>query len=152
MTPFSDPAVDAKFDSYFEPIRTALLNLRELIFDTARSSELVGPLTETLKWGQPSYLTAQTKSGTTIRIDALDTAPAGYAVFCHCQTTLIATIQAKFGALFRYEGQRAIYFTVSEPVPETELRECILLPREQTHHPGERIRDQSTPETTVCPM
>ena len=39
MTLFSDPAVAAKFDSYPEPIRTALSDLRELIFDTARSSK-----------------------------------------------------------------------------------------------------------------
>jgi len=103
-----------------------------------------------LKWDQPSYPTAQTKSGTTIRIDVLETAPADYALFCHCQSTLIATIRAKFGTLFRYETQRAIHFSASEPVPEKELRECILLAltyhasKRTTHRPiGERIRDQS---------
>ena len=103
-----------------------------------------------MKWDQPSYPTAQTKSGTTIRIDVLETAPADYALFCHCQSTLIATIRAKFGTLFRYETQRAIHFSASEPVPETDLRECILLAltshaskRTPPRPIGERIRNPS---------
>ena len=103
-----------------------------------------------MKWDQPSYPTAQTKSGTTIRIDALESESAGYAFFCHCQTTLIATIRAQFGTRFRYEGQRAIHFIASEPVPETDLRECILLAltshaskRTPPRPIGERIRNPS---------
>src|SRR6266702_3123193 len=66
---FSDPAVDAVFNAYPKPIKARLLALRRLIFDTAKTTKGVGALLETLKWGQPSYLTAETKSGSTIRID-----------------------------------------------------------------------------------
>ena len=66
----ANPAVEAAFGTYPEPVRTRLRALRRLIFDTASATKGVGALEETLKWGQPSYLTPQTKSGSTIRIDA----------------------------------------------------------------------------------
>jgi hypothetical protein len=45
--------------------RSRLLRLRALIFDTATRLPEVGELEETLKWGEPSYLT-KNKSGTTL--------------------------------------------------------------------------------------
>ena len=60
--------VASVFNSYPQKIRTKLLILRQLILDTAASIEVVGEIEETLKWGEPSYLTPKTKSGSTIRI------------------------------------------------------------------------------------
>ena len=82
---------------------------------------------ETLKWGQPSYLTTETKSGSTIRLDAIRAMPGSYALYFHCQTTLVETFKDKFGATFRYEGNRALIFSAADKIPETELRECIAL-------------------------
>ena len=62
---FADPAVDAVFRAYPAPLKTRLLALRRLIFDTAKTTKGVGALQQTLKWGQPSYLTTETKSGST---------------------------------------------------------------------------------------
>jgi hypothetical protein len=72
---FADPAVEAAFDAYPKPLKPKLLALRRLILDTARTTSGVGALEETLKWGQPSYLTPETKSGSTIRIDAIKSGP-----------------------------------------------------------------------------
>ena len=47
--------VEAVFRAYPKPVKAKLLALRRLIFDTARATEGVGALEETLKWGQPSY-------------------------------------------------------------------------------------------------
>jgi hypothetical protein len=44
------------------------MQLRMHILDAASETEGVGELEETLKWGQPSYLTKKPKSGRTIRI------------------------------------------------------------------------------------
>ena len=71
MRRFSDSDVASVFKAYPPRIRAKLMALRELVFDTARRTGGVGPLTETLKWGQPSYLTEATGSGTTVRIDRL---------------------------------------------------------------------------------
>ncbi len=61
--------VAAVFRSYHSGVAAKLLALRRLILDVASSTEGVGPVEETLRWGQPSYLTAQSGSGSTIRID-----------------------------------------------------------------------------------
>src|SRR5258708_4740402 len=87
----SDPAVDAVFDAYPKPLKAKLLALRRLILNTAAVTKGVGELQETLKWGQPSYLTATTKGGSTIRIDRVKASAHQYALYFHCQTDLAAT-------------------------------------------------------------
>jgi hypothetical protein len=91
---FPDPAVDAVFDAYPAPLKPKLLALRRLIFDTAKATTGVGALHETLKWGQPSYLTPESKSGSTIRIDQVKSAANQYAIYFHCQTDLVETFRA----------------------------------------------------------
>src|SRR5258708_18903379 len=90
---FRDAVVDTVFSAYPKPIRAKLLALRRLIFDTAKVTKGVGALEETLKWGQPSYLTPETKSGSTIRIDRVKSEADGYAVYFHCQTPLHETFR-----------------------------------------------------------
>ncbi len=60
--------VSRAFDAFPPPVRRRLLDVRKLIFATAKAHDEVGPLTETLKWGEPAYLTEETGSGTTIRL------------------------------------------------------------------------------------
>ena len=71
MKPFQSSAVEQVFRGYPNELRAKLMRLRQLIFEAAAGLEGVGPLDETLKWGQPSYLTSQSKSGTTIRVDQI---------------------------------------------------------------------------------
>ncbi len=59
--------VAAAFSVFPDRVRARLLEVRDLIFETAASAGGVGPLTETLKWGEPAYLTEATGSGSTIR-------------------------------------------------------------------------------------
>ena len=51
-----------------------LMTLRALIFDVAAKTDGVGALDETLKWGEPAYLT-RSKSGSTIRLGWKASAP-----------------------------------------------------------------------------
>jgi Domain of unknown function (DU1801) len=123
---FSDPAVEAAFDAFPKPLKARLLALRRLIFDTARTVEGVGPLLETLKWGQPSYLTPQTKSGSTIRIDRIKSANQ-YAIYFHCQTNLVETFRELYPAELSYGGNRSIILNADDEVPEPALRHCVAL-------------------------
>jgi hypothetical protein len=122
---FANPAVKAVFDAYPEPARGRLMALRRLILETAAATEGVGPLEETLKWGQPSYLTPRSKSGSTIRIDRLKS--GGYGLFFNCQTSLIETFRAHYPDDFRFTGNRGIEFGDDEAVPEAALRHCVAL-------------------------
>src|SRR5262249_18997440 len=94
-----DPAVAAAFSSYPKGVRARLLALRKLILDTARATEGVGPVEETLKWGQVSYLTSESRSGSTIRIDQVKSEPGRYALYFHCQTNLVETFRELYPEL-----------------------------------------------------
>jgi hypothetical protein len=130
-----DPAVEAVFDAYPRPVRAKLLALRRLIFDIANTMDGVGALQETLKWGQPSYLTPETKSGSTIRIDQVKPDADQVAVYFHCQTNLVETFRELYPQL-AYSGNRAILLDASAKLPEAELRHCVGLAL--TYHLGKR--------------
>ena len=81
--------VAAVFNSYPKKIQSKLMFLRQLIFDTAASSEEIGEIEETLKWGEPSYLTSKSKSGSTIRIAWKESKKEQYSIFFKCTANLV---------------------------------------------------------------
>lgn len=133
----SDPRVAAIFSSYPKGVRTKLLALRRLILETARATDGVGQLEETLKWGQVSYLTSESKSGSTIRIDRVKSEPDRYALYFHCQTRLVETFRQLYPEL-AYGGNRCILLDASEEIPKDALRHCVALAL--TYHASKRRR------------
>eukprot|EP00439_Symbiodinium_sp_Y106_P089211 s1_g1747.t1 len=123
--PFETDSVAAVFEGYQGKARQKLLALRTLIFRTAAKTPGVGELQETLKWGQPSYLTPETKSGSTIRIDAIKDDPHHVAVYFHCQTNLVSTFRDMYGDRLSFEGNRALILDTRKKLPEKELRHCL---------------------------
>jgi hypothetical protein len=119
--------VAAVFRSYPRGVAAKLRALRRLILEVAAVTEGVGEVQESLRWGQPSYLTARPRSGSTIRIDRVKSRPGRYAMYFHCQTTLVDTFRRHYPSTFRYEGNRAIVFDESDEVPVGALRRCIAL-------------------------
>lgn len=79
--------VETVLKTYPVAASARLVALRQLIFDTASKIEGVGELEETLKWGEPAYLTTQTQSGSTIRIDWKQSTPDQYSMYFNCQTS-----------------------------------------------------------------
>jgi hypothetical protein len=132
MKPFSDPVVEAHFRNYPALVRKKLLAIRELIFDVAARTEGVGELLETLKWGEPAYVTEHSKSGSTVRVDWKSKTPGKYAVYFNCNTGLVDTFKTMFPEDFKYEGRRAIIFEVDERIPKDALAVCIAA--SLTHH------------------
>jgi len=119
--------IEAIFAGYPLALRKKLRALRRLILDTARKTDGVGPLQETLKWGQPSYLPAQSGSGTTVRIDGVKGEPDRYAMFFHCQTNLVTTFRDIYPNELTYQGNRSILFNLDETIDEAALRHSIAL-------------------------
>lgn len=99
--------------------------LRRLIFETAATTEGVGELEETLKWGEPSYLTPQTKSGSTVRINWKESLGDRYAIYFKCTTPLVSTFKEMYPTEFNYEKNRAILLNVNDDVPIEKLKNCI---------------------------
>ena len=136
MEAFQDAAVKAVFDAYPHPLKDRLIRLRQLIFNTAAETDAVVRLEETLKWGQPSYLTSETKSGTTIRIDQYKKTPGRYGMFVHCQTSLLSTYRELFPGILKFDGNRGIVFDLEDEVPQDAVRTCIA--RALTYHLNKR--------------
>ncbi len=125
--PFGDALVASAFAAIEAPARGRLLALRRLIFEVAAATPEVGAIKETLKWGQPAYLTPETGSGSTIRLGIPKSPHHGYALFVHCSTSLTQQFEAHYPGLFDYEGTRALLFRVEKEIPENALRHCIGL-------------------------
>ena len=101
--------------------------LRGLIYSVADTNDDIGAIIETLKWGQPAYLPKRAGRGTTIRIDALKNSVDRYAMYFHCQTSLVVDFRERYGDLFAYETNRALLFSTGRKPPEKALRHCIAL-------------------------
>lgn len=137
--PFEDPDVAAIFGAYPSEMQTQLLALRQLIFETAAETAGVGEIEETLKWGQPSYLTPHTKSGTTIRIDQDKSRSGQYAIYVHCQTNLVDTFKRLYPDTFTFSGKRGLIFKVDQSLPVKEVKHCIQLAL--TYHRHKALKD-----------
>lgn len=119
------PDVEAAFARFEPETREALLAVRSLVFEAADDVD-AGPLTETLKWGEPAYLTEATKSGTTIRLGTPKGMEDRCALFVHCQTSLVAEFREVIDdPAIGFEGNRAVIFPTTRPLPEDALRHCI---------------------------
>jgi hypothetical protein len=109
-----------------------LRRLRALVLNTAKDFEGVGHVSEELRWNQFSFLTLQSGSGSTIRIDGMRKDTSKAAIYFHCQSGLVEQFKEHYGNLLKFDGKRAIILDVQMDFPEAAIRHCILLAL--THH------------------
>lgn len=123
MTPDQSEEVAEAFAALPAEHRDGLLKLRALILDVA---DEVGaaPVQEALRWGQPSYLSARPRECTTIRLGA-SSDRRHFALYFHCQSTVLPVFRSMFPSEFRYDGNRGILFRPGENLHEDKLRLCI---------------------------
>lgn len=114
--------VDRVFANYPEAVRDKMQFLRALVIETAEETAGVSELEETLKWGEPAFVT---KIGSTLRMDWKAKAPNQYAMYFQCTSRLVETFKIVFDDKFQYEGNRAIVFRLRMAIPVMELKECI---------------------------
>ena len=120
----SDPRVVDVFKDYPKEVASQMEALRKLVLASASEIETLDELEETLKWGEPSYLT---KHGSTVRMDWKSKSPNQYAVYFKCTSKLVPTFKAIYKDTFSFETNRAIVFKLNEPIPKQELKHCIKL-------------------------
>lgn len=118
--------VSRAFEAFPPPVRRRLIEVRKLVFATAKAHDEVGSLTETLKWGEPAYLTEQTGSGSTIRLGRVKDSEHA-AILFNCKTTLIDTFRERFPNQFEYRQTRALLLNVAGALPKQELTVCLSL-------------------------
>jgi len=121
--PIINPKVAEFFNAVPEPARQRLLDLRRLVMAVGDRVDPLG-VNESLKWGEPSYSTV---SGSPVRLGWKRQDPERFALYFHCQTTLVSTFRELYPEAFTFEGNRAIVFQKNDPIPEVELQTCIEL-------------------------
>jgi len=114
------PDVKAAFDAMPSPSRLGALELRNLILDVAEKTVDCPTPHECLRWGQPSYVTP---TGTPLRIGIPPS--GGFALYAHCQTTLIRNFAEIHGADFKIEGNRGVHFKTVADIRPNQLCHII---------------------------
>lgn len=118
----TNPQVEEVFANYPDFVRDKMQQLRDLVRTTAKETEGIDHLEETLKWGEPSFVT---KHGSTLRMDWKEKTSDQYALYFQCTTRLVETFRLIFNHKFQYEGKRAIVFELNQEIPVEELKYCI---------------------------
>ncbi len=112
------------FENYPIKLQCKLLELRELIIKTASGCKDINKFEETLKWGEPSYVS---NIGSTIRLGKVKASENKYALYFHCKTKLVDTFRELYSDIFTFDGNRAIIFNESDRISIKELEHCILM-------------------------
>ena len=132
---FDNRDVEAVYAGFPAEVRQKLLDLRELAFETERDTPGAGPITEALKWGQPSFVTTG-RHGSTFRLGAIADGPASHALYFLCQTTLVGTFRELYGGVLEFEDNRAILFMKNRDYPREAIAHCMALA--MTYRLGQR--------------
>jgi hypothetical protein len=125
-----------RLDEYPATVKNKMIFLRNLIIEVAKEAEDLNQIEETLKWGEPSFIT---KHGSTLRMDWKEKTPDQYALYFKCTSKLIETFKNVFGEKLKYEGNRAIVFDLNQEIPVDEIKSCIkaaLLYHKVKKHPN----------------
>ena len=120
-------ALETVIDRYSDPVARRLVELRSIILGVAKSDERIGTILECLKWGQPSFVTENPRSGSTIRIDAIRDTPDKVAMYFVCSTTLLDQFRERYPDTFEFSGNRALVFDLDTELPREPLDHCIAM-------------------------
>lgn len=131
MTKRLPPEVAAVYADYPPELRARLKEVRALLFELAGETG-AGPLTETLKWGEPAYLTEASRAGTTVRLGVAD---GKAAVFFICHTGLVDDFRDAFQGEFSFLGNRGLI--LGDGYSRDALAICLR--RALTYHRDKRM-------------
>lgn len=117
------PAVADTFRAAPPAARKQLMNLRAIILE-AGSAQAVGPIEESLKWGEPAYRCA---GGSTVRIAWSPKTPGQVAMHFICTTDLIAQFRELYPRDFTFVANRSLVFALDKTAPRRALTHCVGL-------------------------
>lgn len=105
---------------------SALYNeLKALIFEAAAQNEQIGPLEESLKWGQPSFTPKRKNIGSSVRLSKVDDATVG--MYFICTTKLVDRFRELYPQAFDYRDGRALLFVAGQDYDREALKHCIAM-------------------------
>ncbi|MBV6657539.1 MAG: DUF1801 domain-containing protein [Devosiaceae bacterium] len=99
--------------------------LRALIHEAAAEIDAIGPLAESIKWGQPSFTPARPNLGSSVRIEARQ--DGTHALMVICTTDLVEQFKELYADTLTFDGKRAIIVPAGPLRHRQALKHCIQL-------------------------
>ncbi|MFK7835058.1 MAG: hypothetical protein AB8B60_02450 [Sulfitobacter sp.] len=99
-----------------EPAQAALWTCRTLFHEIAEENDL-GPLDETLKWGQPSWRPTRPRTGSTLRMGWSAAHPDRLSFFVDCKTDLASRMRDMYPDLPQNDGRRQLGIDLGKDLP-----------------------------------
>ena len=116
LTDAMPQAVRAAFDAMPAALRPCFADLRARILRVAAETARIGPIKESLKWGEPAYRPLS-GAGSTVRLALPKVAPDRCGVYFVCSTGLVDEFRARFPDLV-CEGNSIVLIDPDAPVPD----------------------------------
>jgi hypothetical protein len=117
------PDVKSALARFPDGLRETALSLVQLVKDTAAGLPVVGPLQDSLKWGEPSFAPKRKNVGSSVRIAARRDGKIAMNFICH--TGLVDRFREIYAGRLEFEGNRTIVVDPSKPLPRAELQHCM---------------------------
>ncbi|MEP5732549.1 MAG: hypothetical protein ABJL67_24625 [Sulfitobacter sp.] len=119
-----------------DPAQQAVWICRTLFHQISTERD-IGPLDETLKWGQPSWRPVRPRTGSTLRMGWRQADADHLAFFVDCKTNLAAQMQDIYPDVFQNDGKRALLLPLSRPFAEQAVAHLAELTF--TYHQRKRV-------------
>ncbi|EDQ34965.1 hypothetical protein HPDFL43_02170 [Hoeflea phototrophica DFL-43] len=100
-------------------------DLKTLILSVAERTPEIGPLEESLKWGEQSFTPAKRNVGSSVRIAPRDNGDVALMFICH--TNLVEEFRGLYPDGLVFEGNRAIVLSEGFETDQAGLEHCIAL-------------------------
>lgn len=127
MTAFPSAEISAAYGQGSPQQQACMAELRELVFETARGLQGIGTISESLKWGQPTFSTSSPRLGSPFRIAALRDDESAVGLYFICTTTLVGDFRERYGNDLVFEGNRAIILDSTEALPGKIIAHCMAM-------------------------
>ncbi|MDP7320553.1 MAG: hypothetical protein QF441_08090 [Bacteriovoracaceae bacterium] len=115
--------VEKRFNGYPNHVRPQMLELRNLILEIAINDNEIDFKEESLKWGEPSFVT--NSSGSTLRIDWKKKHDDKISLYVNCNTKLISIFKELYPDDFEYVGNRELQIPLNGKYSKIKLSKCI---------------------------
>lgn len=123
-------------ESWPAPAQSHFVRLRSIVHDVATKAE-IGPLDESLKWGQPAWRPKRARTGSTLRVDWSPATPDRLMAYVDCKTNLAAQMDTRFPGQFHNDGRRALGFSLRTALDEDAVWQLAHLTL--TYHRAKRL-------------
>ena len=121
------PIIAEKILPWPEQAASHFSTLRDTISKAAVDMPDVGPITETLKWGEPAWLPERPRVGTTIRAAWSQKRPKAFGIFLNCRTNLVDTMRDLYPDAFTYHGTRGLLTPLASELPREPLDHVVRM-------------------------